>query len=61
MYAQRRDERTDWADVVRAVDQRWQPFQYDPRALVDSFPLPLAYDPLTARLSDHSRLNALRF
>lgn len=61
MYAQRRDERTDWADVIRAVDQRWQPFTYDARALVDSFPLPLAYDPLTQRLTDHTRLSALRF
>jgi polysaccharide pyruvyl transferase WcaK-like protein len=61
MYAQRRDERTDWADVVRAIDSRWEPFRYDARPLVESFPLPLSYDPLNERLRDHSRLHGLRF
>jgi polysaccharide pyruvyl transferase WcaK-like protein len=61
MYAQRRDERTDWHRVIRAVDTRWEPFAYDARALVDSFPLPLAYDPLSGRLTDLTRLKDLRF
>lgn len=61
MYAQRRDERTDWADVVRAIDGRWEPFRYDARPLVESFPLPLSFDPLTDRLRDHGRLRRLRF
>lgn len=61
MYAQRRDEASDWAAIMRAVDERWEPFQYDARALVDSFPLPLAYDPLSTRLSDFTHLQGLRF
>ncbi len=61
MYAQRRDERTDWSDVIRAVDRHWQPFEYDAAPLVESFPLPLAYDPLTTRLADLSALRALKF
>jgi pyruvyltransferase len=60
MYAQRRDERTDWNRVIRAIDQRWKPFRYDATAMVESFPLQLAYDPLTSRLADHSRLRGLR-
>jgi pyruvyltransferase len=61
MYAQRRDEPTDWNAVIRAVDQRWEPFRYDAQALVASFPMPLAYDPLAGRLTDLSRIAALRF
>jgi polysaccharide pyruvyl transferase WcaK-like protein len=61
MYAQRREERTDWARVIQAIDQRWEPFRYDADALVESFPLPLAYDPLTSRVGDHTRLRELRF
>lgn len=61
MYAQRREEPTDWSHVICAVDQRWEPFRYDAQALVESFPLPLAYDPLTSRLNDLGRLRHLRF
>jgi hypothetical protein len=61
MYAQRREQRADWAAVIRAIDERWEPFRYDASALVESFPLPLAYDPLTSRLPDAARLKALRF
>lgn len=61
MYAQRREERTDWARVMRAVDERWEPFRYDATGLVESFPLPLAYDPLTARLPSEALLRDLRF
>jgi polysaccharide pyruvyl transferase WcaK-like protein len=61
MYAQRRDERTDWAQVTRAIDERWEPFKYDPTALVESFPMPVAYDPINGRLTDDSRLRRLRF
>jgi polysaccharide pyruvyl transferase WcaK-like protein len=61
MYAQRRDQRTDWQAVIRAVDSAWQPFEYDPFPLLQSFPLPLAHDPLTQRLMDLSRISAIRF
>lgn len=61
MYVQRRDQRTDWDDVIKAIDSRWQPFSYDATALVESFPLPLAYDPLAGRVQDFSKLRSLRF
>ena len=61
MYAQRRDERTDWEQVIKAIDRHWQPFRYDANALVESFPLPLAYDPLSGHLSDTASLRQLKF
>jgi polysaccharide pyruvyl transferase WcaK-like protein len=60
MYAQRREERTDWDAVVRAVDKRWEPFRYDATALVESFPLPLAYDPLNEKIADAEQLEKLK-
>jgi len=61
MYAQRRDQRTDWQAVMRTIDERWEPFAYDASALAESFPMPLAYDPLSARIPDARRLGAIRF
>ncbi|MGM9488981.1 polysaccharide pyruvyl transferase family protein [Ideonella sp. YS5] len=61
MYSQRREERSDWEAVIRAIDQRWEPFRYDASALVESFPLPLAYDPLVSRIPDAGRLKGMRF
>jgi hypothetical protein len=61
MYVQRREHRPDWQAVIRAIDERWEPFRYDAGALVESFPLPLAYDPLSSRMPDARRLKALRF
>lgn len=61
MYAQRREQQADWEHIIRAIDGRWEPFEYDASALVESFPLPLAYDPLSGRLADAGRLSELRF
>lgn len=61
MYVQRRNEPTDWGDVIRTVDRCWTPFEYDPSALIEAFPLPLAYDPLRDRADNERHLAALRF
>jgi len=61
MYNQRRDGRTDWDAVIRAIDARWEPFRFDAAPLVEAFPLPLAYQPLTERLADTRHLKTLRF
>jgi pyruvyltransferase len=61
MYAQRREERTDWQAVIREVDRYWEPFLFDASALVESFPLPLAYDPLSARMPAAQALAGLKF
>jgi hypothetical protein len=61
MYNQRRDERSDWESIIRLVDDTWEPFDYDPRGLIDSFPLPLAYDPLRATVPTISHLRTIAF
>lgn len=61
MYAQRRDERSDWNRIIQTIDTVWQPFEYNAQALVDAFPLPLAYDPLTASVPHTRHLEKLRF
>jgi polysaccharide pyruvyl transferase WcaK-like protein len=61
MYSQRRDERTNWQAVMRAVDELWQPFEVDAAPLAASFPLPLAYDPLRERIGSAALLQDLRF
>jgi pyruvyltransferase len=61
MYNQRRDEHTDWADVMNAIDRYWQPFEFDAAPLAEAFPVPLAYDPLYERALDTSHLSELRF
>jgi len=61
MYNQRRDERSDWEQIIRCVDATWEPFRYDSTALIESFPLPLAYDPLRATAPDVPRLQSILF
>jgi polysaccharide pyruvyl transferase WcaK-like protein len=61
MYAQRRGERTDWSQVVRCIDTAWRPFRYDPGAMLDAFPLPLAYDPLRGKSQAEKLLKDIRF
>lgn len=61
MYNQRRDERSDWEKIIRCVDETWEPFEYDASALIESFPLPLAYDPLRASAPNVSRLASINF
>jgi hypothetical protein len=61
MYSQHRDARTDWAAVIRAIDDYWEPFRYDAARLVGAFPLPLAYDPLHGRVPGYDNLKELRF
>lgn len=61
MYNQRREERSDWEQIIRCIDAAWEPFHYDPSALLESFPLPLAYDPLRATAPGVARLHSIVF
>lgn len=61
MWSQPRSARTDWDAAIRAIDERWAPFELDAAPLVGAFPLPLAYDPLGGRLDDYDHLRALSF
>ena len=61
MFNQRRDERSDWEVVARAIDTFWVPFDYDATALMEAFPLPLAYDPLREKPRSIQHLKKIRF
>lgn len=61
MYNQRRNQRTDWEAVIKAIDSTWEPFAYDATALIEAFPLPSQYDPLSATLATHAQIEQLRF
>jgi hypothetical protein len=61
MYVQRREERTNWEEVIRAIDTQWEPFEFDANPLVEAFPLPLAYDPLRERVRSSHLLERLKF
>ncbi|HMB72111.1 MAG TPA: polysaccharide pyruvyl transferase family protein, partial [Gammaproteobacteria bacterium] len=61
MYSQRRDERTDFTAAMRAIDECWQPFEFDAAPLVEAFPLPLAFDPLRERASSLQHVETLTF
>lgn len=39
LYVQPRDEESDWADVMAAIDRRWRPVTIDEQALMDAFPI----------------------
>jgi hypothetical protein len=41
VFAQRRNEATDWDKVIAAIDQAWQPKAFDAQRLIDVFPGPL--------------------
>lgn len=61
MYSQRRDARTDWDAVIRAIDELWDPFEFDAAPLLEAFPLPLAYDPRMERPGSLRNIEAIQF
>lgn len=60
-YAQRRDQPSNWAEIIKAIDDNWKPLVTDLQPLVDAFPLPLAYDPLRESCTKFDNLNEMRF
>ncbi|MBE9604254.1 polysaccharide pyruvyl transferase family protein [Acetobacteraceae bacterium H6797] len=49
VYGQPIEERTDWSDVIRAIDSHYQPFSWSPDPLIESFPLKTLFDAHQAR------------
>ncbi|MDO7836017.1 polysaccharide pyruvyl transferase family protein [Sphingobium sp. HBC34] len=39
LYAQPRDQESDWDDVMKEIDLRWKPVTIDEQALMDAFPV----------------------
>lgn len=61
VYGQRRPKETDWESVIQAVDQYWQPLCWSPDAFLESFPLPLAFNPLREKYKgDRSLLSQIK-
>lgn len=42
LYVQSRRQRTDWADLIGAIDRTWEPKAFDYEPLLSAFPLDLA-------------------
>ncbi|HEY9660974.1 MAG TPA: polysaccharide pyruvyl transferase family protein [Allocoleopsis sp.] len=61
-YGQKRNQRTDWNDVIQAIDTHWQPIEWNPHSFLETFPLPLAFNPLRERLIvDQRDYNKIQF
>ncbi|HEY9640179.1 MAG TPA: polysaccharide pyruvyl transferase family protein [Coleofasciculaceae cyanobacterium] len=47
VYGQELEQATRWEKVISAVDQGWQPLDWSAASFLETFPLPLAFDPLS--------------
>lgn len=62
IYGQKRNQRTDWDDVIRSIDTYWQPIEWNPEPFLESFPLPLAFNPLQERFNcDRTEWHNIQF
>lgn len=62
VYVQPRRQATDWAALMRAIDQSWEPLPFDGDALIGAFPggaCPLAVDPQAGLLFEHPLIATL--
>ncbi len=46
VYGRERHIETDWDELIEAIDTHWQPIDWNPQPFLDTFPLPLAFNPL---------------
>lgn len=52
---------TDWETVIRAIDHYWSPIYWSAEAFLESFPLPLAFNPLeTIGIGDRTLFKQIR-
>ncbi|MBD3880967.1 polysaccharide pyruvyl transferase family protein [Phormidium tenue FACHB-886] len=62
VYGQELQQETNWEDVIRAIDSHWSPISWVPDAFLESFPLPLAFNPLRqSKLGKRSSLQRIKF
>jgi len=47
-YSQKRSKETNWEDVIQAIDTHWQPLAWNSEPFLETFPLPLQFNPLEA-------------
>jgi pyruvyltransferase len=61
VYRQEKHERTNWARMIEVVTQNWEPIDWSPEAFLETFPLPLAFNPLSGNpFQGHSVLSKIR-
>ncbi|HEY9646097.1 MAG TPA: hypothetical protein V6C88_07005, partial [Chroococcidiopsis sp.] len=46
VYGRERHIETDWDELIAAIDTHWRPIDWDPQPFLETFPLPLAFNPL---------------
>lgn len=62
VYQQNRNQRTNWLHVIRTVDRRWEPVEWDASSFLEAFPLPLAFNPLAGEpFEGRSLLTQIKF
>jgi hypothetical protein len=50
VYEQELEQETPWEKVIEAVDKGWNPVDWSAEAFLETFPLPLAFNPLGGQL-----------
>jgi pyruvyltransferase len=60
VYGQRRDREADWEKVMNAIDTRWTPLDWNPELFLESFPLPLAFNPIKEQGGDRELLTKIK-
>lgn len=46
LYGQWRPRQTNWEDLIQAIDTYWQPLEWSGESFLETFPLPLTFNPL---------------
>jgi hypothetical protein len=55
-YGQPRHRHSNWDDIIRSIDENWQPIEWNPEAFLDTFPMPLKFNPLQGKMFDNREL-----
>jgi hypothetical protein len=60
-YGQRRIRPTDWAHLIKTIDQIWSPIDYDPVPMLEAFPFDIPVDPLKNTIPIHPSMSKMEF
>jgi hypothetical protein len=62
VYGQPRPKETNWEKAIRAIDNCWTPIEWMSERFLETFPLPLSFNPLAGKvLGDRSLLQQIKF
>jgi pyruvyltransferase len=61
IFCRERKRPTNWERAIAAIDHIWQPVEWSPQRLLETFPLPLAVDPTKVeKFGDRALLERIR-